>query len=301
MRILIKGPCDVSQMAAYFAQTASIDTEFAYVSAQKKGMYVESFNHTSQILRSQRLTAEEKADLCRTIPFIDEEYFSTAIFSKKYDYVIYSLLTDYGLGLYQNCSDPTCVVAFGQYTVDYTKEENWNNIIRYWFGEEEIPQRVVEEYAYFRTHYKYIGRVSDEAFIKNLQEIRDMLPRETKLILLNGAERPYEGECKKHLIGREKLHIQLNRLAEKFVQSNPETCVIIDVNQYLPTQDPYLDTINHYKKSVYFHIATAISEYIAYVGGAKLRVKSLKWLSVVDFVHKMLRRGKAFVKRIIRK
>ena len=261
--VLIKGPCDVSQIIPYFADTAAFETEFAYVSLQKEGMYVESFNHTSQILLSDSLSENEKKELISTVPFVDEEYFSTKLFKKVYPYVIFSMLSDYGLGMYRHKSNPRYTVAFGQYTIDYTKRENWDAIMGYWIQGRPVAKRIEEEYRYFQENYEYIGRISDEDMVHNLKCIRERLPASTKLIFLDGAEIPFRGVCKPSLIEREKLHKQLNQILRDFVAEHSDNCEIIHVTDYLQSEEPYLDTINHYKKIVYYRLATAIQEYIS--------------------------------------
>lgn len=139
--VLVKGPCDVSQIIPFFSNDAAFDTEFAYVSTEKEGMFIESFNHTSQILLSLNSTEEERKELIEAVPFIDKEYFATNIFAKDYDYIIFSLLTDYGLGLYRKKDNPAMIVAFGQYTVDYTDAKNWSNVADIWLADR--PSREV--------------------------------------------------------------------------------------------------------------------------------------------------------------
>lgn len=261
-KILIKGPCDVSQIFPFFAKTDLFREEFAYVSQQKEGMYIESFNHTSQIILADRISNEKKDKLVTIVPFIDEEYFRTDIFSNMYDFVIFSALTDYGLGLYRSKTDPELIVAFGQYTSDYTQKENWQRIVDAYVQDRPSRTQVEREFARFAEEFEAIGRISDEAFLCNLEYIRKRMAKHTKLIFLNGAERPYEGVCKASHMDRHVLHSHMNMLLKRFVDAHKENCTIIDVNNYLSSEDPYLDTINHYKKTVYYHLAGAIQQYI---------------------------------------
>lgn len=274
-KILVKGPCDVSQIIPFFTENSIFDTEFAYVSQQKEGMYLESFNHTSQILLASDSTAEMRNELIATVPFIDAEYFDTKIFSGDYDYVIFSMLTDYGLGLYQHKQKPELIVPFGQYTVDYTIAENWNSVVNDWVQDRPSKKLIEQQYLRFVENFVPIGRISDEALLSNLQRIRERLPKETKIIFLNGAELAYPGECKQSYVDRHLLHKCMNTLLERFVMDNRENCSIINVNDYLQDDNPYLDTINHYKKVVYYRLAGAIQKNIAECDTSlKLKTKS---------------------------
>lgn len=82
-KILVKGPCDVVQIIPFFADSSVFETEFAYISQAKKGMYIESFNHSSQILASAKLPERDRMILADMVPFIDPEYYRTSIFKVK--------------------------------------------------------------------------------------------------------------------------------------------------------------------------------------------------------------------------
>ena len=258
--IIAKGPCDVSQVVPFFSGGANFCEEFAYVSEEKKGTYIESHNHSSQILDSLYKDPKFKSRVEKNLFFVDSKYYKTNLFSEEYDYFIYSVLTDYSLGMYENKNDNSIIVPFGQYTVDYTKKENWNNV-KLLLGDYDLENKQ-KEYSRFCEDYRYIGRISDNEFIVNLEKIRNCLPENTKIIFLNGAEVPYLGDVKEKWIDREKLHINMNSLLKEFVDKHSKNCTIIDVNRFLTDEMPYLDTINHYKKNVYYNIASAIQEYI---------------------------------------
>ena len=293
-KILIKGPCDVSQIIPFFSNLDVFDSEFAYVSETKKGMYIESFNHTSQIVLSNELTAIEKKELEDTVPFIDGEYFKTNIFQKNYDYVIFSMLTDYGLGLYENIDNPKYVVAFGQYTVDYTKDCNWDNAMKLLMNNTALDEKMEEECYYFKNNYRFIGRISDDYMIENLRYIRKHLPPYTKMIFLNGAETPYQKDCKSNWVNRELLHKEKNKLLESFVDENLENCYIVDVNKYINSPELYLDTINHYKKVVYYKLSGEIQRII---NSDDNSIKLLRKSITVSYWEKMLGLLKRIIKR----
>lgn len=260
-KILAKGPCDVSQVIPYFANSPYFDTEFSYISRYKPGHYIESFNHTSQILTLSRLTPILKSEFIRELPFMDEAYFETTIFSKKYNYIILSLVTDYALGLYQYKRDPNIIVPLGQYTIDYTKYDNWFEIMK---QQSSLSDQDIETcYNYFTSHFEFIGCIQEDILLRNLKEIRNKLDKDTWLLLLNGAERPFHGIEKKGYSNRHPRHIRLNQLVSSYVQKELPKTAIIDVNTCMDEEYPYLDTINHYKKNVYFKIAQQIQHFIS--------------------------------------
>lgn len=101
--------------------------------------------------------------------------------------------------------------------------------------------------------------------ISNLSKIKSALPEKAVMILVNGSEIEYGGKVTEVLNGRHKLHKELNTKVRDFV-SNTSNCYMIEVSKMIGSSENYLDTINHYKKVVYFNIAKEINRIIAAVG-----------------------------------
>lgn len=282
VRILAKGPCDISQVLPYFSDRELFDTEFAYVSETKK-IYIESQNHTSSILLSQKLINSEQDELINTIPFIDKDFFKTNIFSESYDIIIFSLLTDYGLGMYRSISRPDIVIPFGQHTIDYTNEEKWKELV----GKESDNEEIKRQYLYFKNNYRPEGRISDSKLIENLRTIRSMIPSKTCLVLLNGAVTAFSKKNNKYwLINREKEHaISNERVKEAF--KDVKNVYIVDVNKYISSSDMYLDTLNHYKKIVYYEIAREIEHFAQQKSLEPVKTKSRFELLKEKIIRKM--------------
>lgn len=128
------------------------------------------------------------------------------------------------------------------------------------------------------------------------------MPKHTKLIFLNGAELPYSGECKKAHVDRHILHKHLNALVETFVNEHSENCYIVDVNKCLNSDNPYLDTINHYKKIVYYRLASAILDYVSRFDDAKsFDVKNKTLVSIEAKLKAMKAKAIGFVRRLLGK
>ena len=115
----------------------------------------------------------------------------------------------------------------------------------------EKTDDIIRQFKMFQEDYEAIGPVTGDQMLSYLQEIRDGVDQDTTIIFLNGAEKPFLRPCRAGYEKREERHAELNRLLEDFVRNN-HNCHLIDVNEYLGDEDPYLDTINHYKKVVYF-------------------------------------------------
>lgn len=125
-KAIFKGPCDLSQVVPFLNDC--VDEEFSYVSSSTKRM-IEAHNHSISILQSRELSDEIKEHLVETLEIIDSQYFSTDLFKKDYDVFVYSLLVDYGLGLYRNKNNPNIIIPYEQYTIDITDEKNWDKLL----------------------------------------------------------------------------------------------------------------------------------------------------------------------------
>lgn len=255
-KILVKGPCDVSQVLPFFKNSSGIKSEFSYVS-NTKHTFIEAQNHLSQVFLSRQLSQEQKDELVATLPFIDQEYFQTELFSGSFDYIILSLLPDYGLGLYRNKHHHEIVVPFNQFTIDYTKKENWLDIMKQ--QSDWTDSAILDSYNYFVDNYEFIGRESDESLICALTHLRESLPDTTRLILVNGAEYHYNGSLKPGYEDREVLHKHLNELLNDFSRSH-KNIYVLDVNSCINGPEDYLDTLNHYKRIVYYRMAHTIHD-----------------------------------------
>ena len=258
-RILLKGPCDVSQILPFFKDSSLFDTEFSYVSGEKH-TYIEAQNHLSQVFLSADADSGLKEDLVETLPFVDRAYFDTKILSGKYDIIILSLLPNYGLGMYKNIHKEGLAVPFNQFTIDYTVQDNWMDIMHQQCDWSDSD--ILSSYRHFRDNYVFIGRESDEDLIDELTRLRARIPESTHLLLVNGSEQAFAGTIKPGYEQRHLLHKHLNSIVASFA-SRYDNVSILDVNECINGSDDYLDTINHYKKVVYYRMALAIQSFIS--------------------------------------
>ena len=248
INMLFKGPCDLEQTENFFPKTLNITKEFTYVN--KNNYSIEAFNHSSQILASKTLSQERKNELICNLSFMDKDYYKTSIFVKKYDVIVYSLLCDYGLGCYK-CKTDGAIIVNGQYTINWLDKNNWN-----YFQNEHFPKIPLETLTYFNDNFEYEGTISETDLLNNLQTIINSVPKDTMFILLGGAEYNYQenNEVRKD---RYLLHIKYNAAVKRFC-NNHQNCHYIDVNKFITGSESFVDTINHYKKEVYYKIANEI-------------------------------------------
>ena len=257
IRVLFKGPCDVSQVVPFLSNVHCVfDEEFTYIN--KYGRSSEAQNHTDSIIAAINWNDDEKQNLIddSNLTFIDESYFNTRIVSGNYDYVVLSLLNDFGLGRYQNNSSGK-IIVLGQCTSNYLDEQRWKE-----FSECDNEHKLsLKCLQYLKSNFSYIGRISGEELVKNLEKLLSLIPEHTKLILLNGSEVKCNADDPVRK-DREKIHKEMNAYIRQFLDKHSERTYLIDMSEIITSPNQYLDTINHYQKVVYYQIANRIADII---------------------------------------
>ncbi len=247
-KILIKGPCDMEQMFSFIEPSPNIITEFTYIN--EKGVSIEHYNHTSQIINSLKLDEGDKIRMA-SLPFCDKNMYSTSIFDDDISVVMLSLFNDPHLGLYEE-KNTGIVMAFGEYLVDLTDEKNWNGLIdgtlfnaRHCFTIPELKR--------LKTQFTYKGRLSPEAVLENLKYILSKMSPDSILVLCLGSEMNINVDYLNHesYTDRHIYNQKLNRLIKQWASENHRV-KMIDVNNYVKSEDDFLNTINHMKKHIYY-------------------------------------------------
>lgn len=256
-RLVVKGPCDMSQMFSYIKESNNIVTEFTYVG--RNGVSIEGANHTVHMLQALTLSEDTKKKLLNELPFADSNMYTTAIYDSDVSYVVYSLFTDPNLGLYQE-RETGAIVAFGEYTNDLTDESKWDKYIS-----QEVfvagCQFTKVQLEFIKRNYKFLGRLSPEEVLSNLKKIFENLSMDTILILNLGSEIPFLNNTQEAYKGREVYNKELNMLVRRWAEDNTRVR-IIDTNDYLHNQKSFTNNINHFSKEVYYKISSKLIEII---------------------------------------
>lgn len=235
IKLLIIGGCDLYQVTYYLkSKGLSIETEFNY-------NYNEHIVHRehSELLRGlKQYTNKEKQYILSKAPFYDSELFSSKIYSGKYDIIVYSPLIDFSQGVYENKTSPKLRVTYGNLSCPLVNKtpETFDG-----------SNKFIDEFI-------FLGKVSPDRFLENLNFIRQHVNKDAKLILLNGSEQnikhPEEPD-------RYKVHIELNAVIKNFCCMNNNT-FLLDVNKYIHNTSDHTDNIRHYSRKVYYNIATEL-------------------------------------------
>ena len=252
INILLKGSCDLYSSLSYIDSECNIDTEFPYWN--KKLIYILAHTHTAFIEQTHKYSQEKIKEIIHRFPFPNEDEFKTSFFDPKYDLIFLSLLTVTHSGLYINKKDDSYAL-FGYANYDITDEKNWATILNPLPIIAREPNIIMLKD--FKKNYVFAGNPPVDTVIKNLHYITQNLSKKTKLVLILGSEIPTE----KVQPGYEDMaerHKELNKIVREFAKENKIR--IIELTDFINSQDDYTTCINHFTREVYSNIAKKIIE-----------------------------------------
>ena len=255
-------------MASYISSDNIIE-EFTYIG--EAGNSIEHHNHSINILSFHELTIEQKNILLSDCIFNDKNMFSTSMFDDDVSIVFMSTQIEPNLGIYKNRENGV-KIAFAEYNKPLTNELYWdgyinksiecyyNNFTKKWLNS-------------FRNKYEYLGRITPDEYISNLEKILSIIPASTHICLLLGSETPYLNENNDAYKDRHLYYKSINTLLRDFIQTHKRVH-LIDFNNYIKGQNDFTDNINHYKRHVYYEAARDANIIISSVSGLSARRKN---------------------------
>lgn len=251
MRILLKGPCDMSAIETYLIG-GRITTEFNYVN--EKGVVVAGQNHSVHVVEGATLTKEQMDVLISDAPFLDRGDFETKLFEKPYHIICFSMLPDGHAGLYRH-KESGHMISFGSVNFDLTDEKNWQGYMDGTIPNHAYPftREVLER---FRDLWEFVGITPIELLEQNLEYIYTHVPGNPVFVFLLGSEIAYEGD-NAEFANHEVQHASINRMMEKFAEKK-ERVHLIHMGDYIESQVDYEDCINHFSRRVYYDLATKV-------------------------------------------
>jgi hypothetical protein len=254
-RLLLKGPCDLDSMEPYITG-ASITTEFNYVN--HLGFITAGQNHSMHIWERAHFSDEEISELCRDVPFITEGDFSTKLFEEEYHVICYSMLSDLVAGLYKR-KDKEEYIAFSNKNQVLTDPANKDGFINgtlsghmYKFTDEVVSK--------FANEWEYVGITPIDILFRNLDYIYENVKGKPLFILLLGSEIDYEGQSDE-FNGIGDIYREYNPALTEFALDH-DRMKVINITDFIHSQDDFIDSINHFSRNVYYKIAGEICRYI---------------------------------------
>ncbi len=268
VRVLLKGPCDMSAIEPYLAG-GNITTEFNYINEQ--GFATTGQNHTMHIYESEELSKEEIDAIVSEVPFIIEGDFETKLFTEEYHVICLSLLQDLSAGLYEN-KETGEYISFSSRNFDLTSPEFKDRFISGEIQGHEFPftEEIIDS---FSEKWEFVGATPFELLLRNLDYIYDNVKGEPIIILLLGSEIDYEGNnegsagrpfkkgAEEEFAGLCDVYREINPVIKAFAEDH-ERMRVIDPTEYIHSQADFEDCINHFSRNVYYEIAGRICDYI---------------------------------------
>lgn len=255
IKILLKGPCDMSAIESYLIG-GDIEKEFNHIN--DKGFVTTGQNHSMHIWESAHLSADEISEVLDEAHFLNKDDFLTTLFDKEYHVICYSLLQDCHAGLYKNKKSGQ-YIAFGGKNYDITNPLNWTGYMDgtisnhgYSFAKEELEQ--------FAANWEFVTCTPIDMLLRNLDYIYDNVPGKPVIVLLLGCEMKCEKENPEYK-GFERWHHEVNEAIREFAKDR-DRIRLVDVNDYIHSQEDFADSINHYSRNVYYDISSEIVKII---------------------------------------
>lgn len=255
VRILLKGPCDMSAIEPYLAG-ANITTEFNYVN--EYGFVTTGQNHTQHIIESNELKEDEIDEILKEAPFIIKGDFETKIFSSRYHVICLSLLQDLAAGLYRN-KRTGHYISFSSRNYDLTDPKFSDRFINKEIQGHnfDFTEDIISDFA---DKWEFAGSTALEMLLDNLEYIYENVQGKPLIILLLGSETDYNKNTEE-FAGMCEIYREINPVIKAFSEDH-ERIKVIDPTEFIRSQDDFEDCINHYSRRVYYEIAGRICEYI---------------------------------------
>ena len=285
-KIILKGACDLKVMSKYL-QTDTVIEEFTYTGLNKNN-WIEHQNHSVNFLQWHFLSDEIKQELLDECLFNDEEMFKTSIYDDDISIIFLSTMIEPNLGIYQRKKDGLRI-AFGEYLYPLTDPKNWDLYINkeIFDAQNNFNKEWLQE---FSERYEFVGHLTPIQIVQNVEKLLGKINPQTKLCYMLGSETPFEKNTQHNYDGRHLIYKEINGLMREFAETH-DRVLLIDLNDYIRGQEDFTNNINHFKRRVYYEVATKANEYIGTLTGDKLRQKSKLYLYFKSFADKVAETG----------
>ena len=233
-KILVKGPCDLSNSLSYIHSSSNIVSELTYI--DNRGMVIDTYNHIVHIRGLYKYSDTDNKMLLEDCPYIDPAMLNGTFFTGEYDLIFMSSLLESSYNVYRRKGSNLRVVM-----------NSYNNYM------ESDPA--------FLAKYECEGYITPELYIQYLREFLMWLPKKTVLCVILGATYGASNEAYRHM--------KLNNVVKELAALEPRI-KYIDVDEFAKDESDFIDGLNHYKTRVYFEIAQAMLRIAREKTGAKI-------------------------------
>lgn len=233
-KILVKGPCDLSNSLSYIHASDNIVSEFTYV--DDRGMVVDTYNHSVHIRGLHEYSEADNQMLLQDCPFIDPAMLHGTFFTGGYDLIFLSSLIESSYVVWRRKGTNVRVVMNRQ-----------NNYL------ESDPK--------FLAKYESEEYTTPEQYVRFLKDSLKWLSPKTSLCIILGATYGNSEDALRHRALNE---------AVKALAIEESRIKYIDVDEYAKNASDFTDGLNHYQTRVYFEIAQAMIRIAGEVTGTQI-------------------------------
>tara|TARA_B110000114_G_scaffold185485_1_gene232778 strand:- start:1653 stop:3506 length:1854 start_codon:yes stop_codon:yes gene_type:complete len=270
LNILFKGGCDLEQMLYYLSNhNFNITKEITYTSKKNYQIHNE---HSQIILDSLELASDKKNKISLTdyIPFVDENYYKTKIFTEDFDCIIYSTLMDYTNELYYDKNLDVTLPHGGYY--NYWTDLNVHTKLLLELESQKIPfsKELLSKLSKNFIHKEQITPVN---FVDNLTKIRANINKDIPIIFVNGADVESNNFNENKSTHRHKI---MNDVLKKFINTSTNT-YLLDITKIITSSRQLEDNIRHYNREGYKNIATELLSVLNKIFDTKINNKISKY------------------------
>lgn len=270
-KILFKGPCDLSNVLSYLNfNTQNITIEQNDV--DERGVLSIARQCSLIVANCATLSEQEIENICAEAPFICKQDFDQSIYKNNYDIVIYSLLIDDIIGIYEHIKTKN-KIAFGRYFSPFTDKNNFEKYIK------DKPERfnwTKENLEKYSKEYKFLGSLSPTEIVNNLKIMINNTAKNTKWIFVLGSEIDPEDNSSLDLHIR---HAEINRAVENF-SKNFKNIKCINITNFIKNKNDYTDYINHFQREIYYSLGVEIAQLInEFMKNKTIKIKNPKLVS----------------------
>ena len=260
-KILLKGPCDLSNAQSYI-NNKNITTEFTYILGSS-GQEIDTYNHSVHIRGLFEYTEEDNLQIVKDCPFVDPKMLQGTFFKNDYDVIFLSSLIESVYPIYKKKGSSIKVVY------REAKDKVWE-------------QRFFEQ-------YEYIGLTTPEQYRDFLVDSLNRLPQTTTLCIILGSTLVINGSEP-----TAQRHQAINHVVKEIAQDNPRLRYI-EVDDFVKSSKDITDNINHYQTRVYIDIAQAMVRVSKDVTGVNVVTSNWGHLQLI----KIIKWGRPYVKNLI--
>lgn len=259
-KILVKGPCDLSNSLSYIHASDNIVSEFTYVDG--RGMVVDTYNHSVHIRGLHEYSEADNQMLLQDCPFIDPAMLHGTFYTGNYDLIFLSSLIESSYVIWRRKGTNVRIVMNHQ-----------NNYL------ESDPD--------FLAKYESEEYTTPTQYVQFLKDCLKWLSPKTSLCIILGATYGNSEDALRHKA--------LND-AVKALATEESRIHYIDVDEFAKNASDFTDGLNHYQTRVYYEISQAMIRIIGEVTGEQMSGYG-KYKAVVNAV---LVKGKRIARKYLK-